>query len=386
MLNTKDDKVLNIETIKRIILYKSVEKKYRNIKSYFYKVGSTTSKVYVNIKNQYKQNINSIVNDIEQLFTQDIILNNQKVIVLRETPVNPFYNFVLVLKHNNNTTKILFPVLQNKIVSTKKTSQVLLPGVANELMFVSIIKDQVNFLDESVKDLRTIFPSDFNPKVSLFVYEKLSSVVKAKIGPIRSVAQVGQQTIGGLQQKPDVKISTPSGMINISLKQNNFPAWSSAMTYVGGKNILENLVNTNQIQVISKNGRKIILANNAQYSGIVIPATVGEVKKYCFNDNEVKYIIINNFSTSDVISQMTKFDESLNNYKVDLTVNIIYENIQSDIDKLSKNVFLCIQSSTRNSSILTPKYSGMSINFIPEHKIESDFLRLPQILSISGRL
>jgi hypothetical protein len=380
MLNKKSDQVLNIETISRILGYPEVSKKYLNIKKYYYELGKGTNILYVKVKPQYKDKINSIVNDIISLFSNDVQLN-YKISLLKSNPKNPFYNSSINLLGGGNKITILFPLMKDKV----KLSEVMMPGAANELILVSIIKDQLQVLKEIREEVGILFPYEFKPNLTLVLYEKTTPTIKGKIGPIKSISKVGQLRVGGLQQKSDVKIDTNSGPVNISLKQDIFPAWSSAMPYSGAKSVLNYLVNNNQVQVQTISNKSKIISNNNTYNGIAVPATVGEVKKYCFGDSQIDYIFVNTFSSGDIISEITKI--STNNFTVDMKSNLIYKNIDADITRLQKNVFLSLESDTANSSGLMPDYPGFKVSFIPENKIaEKNLFRINTLPSISGRL
>lgn len=380
MLNNKSDQVLNVETISRILGYPTVTKKYPNIKNYYYELGRGRNILYVKVKPQYKDKINGIVNDIISLYANDVKLS-YNITVSQTTPKNPFYNNAIVLSGGGNRITILFPVLRDKV----KLSEVMIPGAANELIFVSIIKDQLQVLTEVKNEVGLLFPYEFKPDLTLVLYEKTSPSIKGKIGPIKSISKVGNLRVDGLQQKTDVKIDTNSGVVNISLKQNVFPAWSSAMPYMGAKSVLKHLEDTNQVQVQTISNKSKIVVGNNTYNGIAVPSTLGEVKKYCFGDSQIDYIFVNTFSSGDIISEITK--TSTNNFTIDMKSNLIYKNKDADIVRLQKNVFLSLESDTANSSGLLPEYPGFKVSFIPENKIkEKNLFRVNSLPSILGRL
>jgi hypothetical protein len=382
MLSKLTDKVLNSETISRILKYPEVSKKYANLKSYYYEIRPGSTLVYIKVKKEYKNKINGIVNDIKTLFANDVKLA-YPVTSSETTPKNPFYNNALVLTGGTNRITILFPLLKDKIKTN--TPEVLKAGVTNELMIVSIVKDQLQLLNEIKNEVGGLFPYEFKPNLTLQLYEKTNPVIRGKIGPITSISKVGDVRVNGLQQKTDVKVNTTGGPVNISIKQNVFPAWSSAMPYSGAKQVLKYLINNNQIQIQKVSGYNKIQSGNTFYDGIAIPATTGEIKKYCFSDQEIDYIFINTFSSGDIISEITK--TSTNNYTVDLKSNLIYRNTSSDIERMKPNVFLSIRSDSGNSSGLIPEYPGFKTEFIPENKIaERNLLKIASLPSISGRL
>jgi hypothetical protein len=380
MLNNKSDQVLNVETISRILGYPTVTTKYPNIKKYYYELGRGRNILYVKVKPQYQDKINGIVNDIISLYTNDVKLS-YNITVYKTIPKNPFYNSAVILSGGGNKISILFPVLKEKV----KLSEVMMPGAANELILVSIIQDQLQVLKEVKEEVGSIFPYEFKPDLTLILYEKTNPQVKGKIGPIKSISKVGQVRVGGLQQKSDVKIDTNLGSVNISLKQDIFPAWSSAMPYMGAKSVLKHLENTNQVQVQTISNRSKIIVGNNTYDGIAVPSTLGEVRKYCFGDSQIDYIFVNTFSSGDIISEITK--TSTNNFTIDMKSNLIYKNTDADIIRLQKNVFLSLESDTTNSSGLLPEYPGFKVSFIPENKIkEKNLFRVNSLPSILGRL
>ena len=237
MLSTKDDKALNLETVIRILSRQSVRQKYQNIKPFYYKINKNVAYnyIYIKVKDEYKNKLDSIVNDIENLFLNEIKLNNSynsSITVYREPPRNQINNYVLVLKNGPNTIKILFPFLKKSIVG----SGVLAPGAPNEFMFEALIKSQIDFIEEQFKDVKYLFPTDFSPVLSVFIYESKNTSPSVIIGPIKNIERVGDvRNREGYQMKPDIKITTNFKTVYISVKMEVFPEWSSANTYRGAK-------------------------------------------------------------------------------------------------------------------------------------------------------
>ncbi len=392
MLNTISDKVLNAPTVTRILLSKKVESKYLNLRSYKYEIKSNFNTVYVKIKDEHKDKLNAIVNDIEQLFTIDIELNNKKVIISRDPPKNPIYNYVLVLEHSGNVLRIVFPILKPKLA----VPRILRPGIANEDFFEALVKSPLEFIEEQCKDIKQFFPGKFSPTLTLFVYEGPGTSPSAKIGPIKKIEQVGEERDEeGYQKKPDIRITTNSGVIeNISIKMNEFPGWSSASRYTGARYIMDELTQKTDKSdaIVTINGLKenrSFTYNGIQYSGLVFPATTGEVEKFCFNGDEIKYIIVKTFSNSDIISEVSQYGNNLNNFKIDFKVNSIFVNNPEGVRKLKPNVFLLIKSKNISATGLVTndnKYAGFSVSFIPRNKIKPYYASINNLSSIEGRL
>jgi hypothetical protein len=394
MLTKKSDKILNAATVIRILNYPEVRAKYKKLTTTYCDIkpgtGTYINYVFVNIKRPHKDKINDIVNEVKTLFEADVKLydstgniRKSSINVIQEAPIRDFYNSVLKISGTAEVGKvnILFPLLKNTLKS--KLSEVNRPGAANEFMMVSIIKDQLQLLKEIKEELGFIFPTEYlSQKLDINLYEKISPSKKGTIKQVKSIERVGEERVGGLQQKPDVKITTAGGIVNISIKQDIFPSWSSAWTYSGALSVMDYLVNNNLIQITNTG----ITVGNIQYEGIAISSTVGEVKKFCFNNTEIDYAIVNSFSTGDIISQITKSSE--NTYSIDLKSNIIYGNNDVDITRLRPTVFLAIRNSTSSSaSALKAKYPGFVVNFIPENKIsENNLYKLKLTTIIPGRL
>ena len=194
----------------------------------------------------------------------------------------------------------------------------------------------------------------------LGIYE--NNIKKYTIGPIISSERIGQE-LG----KTDVRIKTDSEDINISLKKENFSFWSSASKYAAAKNIIDHLVQTNQIQ-ISKNGsgRTEIKDQKTgkKIEGIKLPATVGEIKKYCFgeDENKINYILINSYNPGD-FAEVRRTGMSGQFYKLDLNSKIVYTETVKDIVRMRDDVYLTIVPSSSNASALMPNYPGFIIQF-----------------------
>lgn len=394
MLNKKSDKILNSATVVRILTYPEVRAKYSKLSTIYCEIKPGTGKysnyVFVNVKKPHKNKISEIVNDVKSLFQTDIKLYNSSgnirstnIKVSEEVPKRDFYNKVLKISGTGEVGNItiLFPYLKSTLKGS--TNEVIRPGAANELMMVSVIKDQLQMLKEIREELGYVFPAEYmTQKLDINLYEKTSPVKKGTITQVKSIERVGEERVGGLQQKPDVKITTANGIVNISLKQDIFPAWSSAWTYSGALPVMDYLVNNNLIQLTNTG----VAVGSNQYSGVALNATLGEVKKFCFNNEEVDYAIVNTFSSGDIISQITRTSE--NTYSVDLKSNIIYGNNEADISRLKPTVFLAIRkSSSSSASALKSKYPGFIVEFIPDNKIQVKNLYKMKILTnIPGRL
>jgi hypothetical protein len=386
MLNTKDDKILNVSTVSRIILRKNVEAKYLNLKQYYYEIKTRGNQVLIKIKDIYRNKVDFIVNDIENLFSTNVVLNNKTISVSREVPKNPIYRQVLVLKYSNTTVTILFPELKTKI----PVPRVLKPGIANEDFFEELVKSPIEFINDQVKDIKTLFPIGFSPAISLFVYEGLATSPSAKIGPIKTIQQVGEERDEeGYQKKPDIKITTNSRIENISIKMNIFPEWSSAGRYTAARNIMDYLTKNNIVTITGTKENRSFIYNGNTYSGLVFPATIGEVKKFCFNNTEINYIIVKTFSNDDIISEVSQYGNNLNNFKIDFRVNSIYINNQQGILKLNPDVFLLIWAKNTSATGLATndrKYDGFGIKFIPKNKIKTNYASILNLPIIQGRL
>jgi hypothetical protein len=394
MLNKKSDKILNSTTVVRILTYPEVRAKYKKLTTTYCDIKPGTGKyinyVFVNIKKPHKDKINDIVNEVKTLFETDVNLydasgniRTSSIQVRPESPTRDFYNSVLKISGTTEVGKvtILFPFLKNKLKSN--LSAVIRAGAANEFMMVSIIKDQLQLLKEIKEELGYIFPTEYlSQKLDINLYEKTSPIKKGTIKQVKSIERVGEERVGGLQQKPDVKLTTANGTVNISIKQDIFPAWSSAWTYSGALSAMDYIVNNNLIQITNRG----IVVGKTQYNGIAINSTLGEVKKFCFNNTEIDYAIVNTFSTGDIISEITKSSE--NTYSIDLKSNIIYGNNDTDINRLQPIVFLAITKSTSSSaSALKDKYPGFVVDFIPENKIaDRNLYKMKLTTAIPGRL
>jgi len=230
--------------------------------------------------------------------------------------------------------------------SKSKTSSVLRPGEAYELYFHSVILDELNKLKE-LREEMDIPPQMFDMynNLTLNVY---GGGKKISIGPIRSADKVGQTG-----KKPDISIKTKSGKdVTISLKQGNFSFWSSADTYQSvPKKILENSLNGGIVSIQSSPGQSVVFSNNV--GGIRVPATIDEIKKYCFGGpTGVDYIVINAGVTGvsrNIISMSG--------------INIFKNNNAGDIMRMMSDVYLIIKRDSKRSASAMSPYKGLTVTF-----------------------
>lgn len=227
------------------------------------------------------------------------------------------------------------------------SSGILKPGEPYELYFHSVILDALTDLKE-LREEMDVPPQIFDMynNVTLNIY---GGGKKISIGPIKSADKVGQTG-----QKPDILIKTKTGKnVTISLKQGNFSFWSSADTYQNvPKKILENSLNRGIVSLQSSPGQSIVFANNV--GGIRVPATIDEIKKYCFGGpTGVDYIVINAKLTG-----VSRNIISMNG------LNIFKNNNPGDIMRLIPDVYLVIKKDTRrNASAMLP-YKGLTVSFV----------------------
>jgi hypothetical protein len=227
------------------------------------------------------------------------------------------------------------------------SSGILKPGEPYELYFHSVILDALTDLKELREEMDVppqIFDMYNNVTLNLYGGGK-----KISIGPIKSADKVGQTG-----QKPDILIKTKSGKnVTISLKQGNFSFWSSADTYQNvPKKILENTLSSGLVSLQSSPGQSIVFANNV--GGIRVPATIDEIKKYCFGGpTGVDYIVINAKLTG-----VSRNIISMNG------LNIFKNNNSGDIMRLIPDVYLVIKKDLRrNASAMLP-YKGLTVSFV----------------------
>jgi hypothetical protein len=229
-----------------------------------------------------------------------------------------------------------------------KTSSVLKPGEAYELYFHSVINDELNKLKELREEMDGV-PSqifDMYNNVTLNLY---GGGKKISIGPIKSADKVGQSF-----KKPDISIKTKNGKdTTISLKQGNFSFWSSADTYQNvPKKILENTAAKGIVSLkTAPNGNTVFDGN---VGGIRVPATIDEIKKYCFGGpSGVDYIVIN--------AKLTGVNRNIISMS---GINIFKNNNSGDLMRMSSDVYLVIRSgSSRSASAMFP-YKGFTVNFV----------------------
>lgn len=377
IIDSSSYSILNARTIINILTSSKIQnnRNYPHIRSsYFDAKKATESKVIVLVKPLYSSNTERIFDDIAKLFSVDVLIKKKKVLVESETSNAVGVNFVLDLQYQSKSVKILFKSAKSEI--KEKLPEILKPGSLNEEYFTSVINDAIVKLNESKEEVG--LPRIFNPRLLLGIYE--NNVKKYTIGPVKSIERLGQEL-----EKTDVRIKTDSGNINISLKKENFSFWSSASKYSAAKNIIDHLIATNQIQISKSGSGRTEITNpvtGEKINGIKLPATIGEIKKYCFgeNTNKIDYILINSYNPGD-FKEIRRTGLSGEDYKLDLNSTIVYTETSKDIIRMKDDVYLTIVPSSKNSSALLPDYPGFRIQFANK-KSSSKFL-LPDVKGAS---
>jgi len=364
--------LLNARTIMNILTSSKVQsnKNYPHLRSSYFDIKKASeSKILILVKSTNTSNTEKIYDDIARLFATDVLIKKKKITVESETSNAVGVSFILDLQQQSKSVKILFKSTKSDV--KQKLPEILKPGSLNEEYFTSVINDAVVKLKETKEEVG--LPRIFNPRLLLGIYE--DNVKKYTVGPIKSIERLGQEL-----EKTDVRIKTDSGNINISLKKENFSFWSSASRYSAAKNIINHLVQTNQIEISKSSGRTVIknLVTGEKIYGIKLPATIGEIKKYCFgeNTNKIDYILINSYNPGD-FKEIRKTGLSGEDYKLDLNSKIVYTETSKDIIRMKNDVYLTIVPSSKNSAALLPEYPGFRIQFANK-KSSSKFL-LPNI-------
>jgi hypothetical protein len=253
---------------------------------------------------------------------------------------------IRVNKNNVISIRVALP-------SNGKQSSVMKPGEAYELYFTSAIIDGISEMKELREQMD--IPNDIFNAYNNLTLNIFGSNKKISIGPITEATKVGQ---AGL--KPDVRIRCRNKPdVTISLKQGNFSFWSSADTYSPRPlNILKDSISSGKVIFnTTQSGTTSFTNSQGQpIGGIRVPATIEEIKKYCFGgSNGVNYIIISakntNFSVKNKIITM----QALEIYK---------NNSQSDIQRMLSDVFLVIKRDPKRNASALPGYRGFSISFV----------------------
>jgi hypothetical protein len=351
--------ILNARTIMSILTSSKVmnNKNYPHIRSSYFDIKKISeSKIFILVKSSYASNSEKIYDDVAKLFSTDVLIRKKKVLVESETSNSVGINFILDLQQQSKSVKILFKSTKSEI--KEKLPEILRPGSLNEEYFTSVINDAIVKLNETKKEVG--LPRIFNPRLLLGIYE--NNAKKYMIGPIVSIERLGQEL-----EKTDVRIKTDNKIINISLKKENFSFWSSASKYSAAKNIINHLIETNQIEISKNNSGRTVIKNpvtGEKIDGIKLPATVGEIKKYCFGEgnNKIDYILINSYNPGD-FKEIRKTGLRGEDYKLDLNSKIVYTETSKDIIRMKNDVYLNIVPSSKNSSALLPEYPGFRIQF-----------------------
>jgi hypothetical protein len=368
--------ILNARTIMSILTSSKVvnNKNYPHIRSSYFDIKKISeSKIFILVKPTYASNAEKIYDDIAKLFSTDVLIRKKKILVESETSNAVGINFILDLQQQSKSVKIMFKSAKSEI--KEKLPEILRPGSLNEEYFTSVINDAIVKLNETKKEVG--LPRIFNPRLLIGIYE--NNVKKYMIGPIVSIERLGQEL-----EKTDVRIKTDNKIINISLKKENFSFWSSASKYSAAKNIINHLIETNQIEISKNNSGRTVIKNPAtgeKIDGIKLPATVGEIKKYCFGEgnNKINYILINSYNPGD-FKEIRKTGLRGEDYKLDLNSKIVYTETSKDIIRMKNDVYLTIVPSSKNSSALLPEYPGFRIQFA-NNKSSLKFL-LPDIKGV----
>ena len=356
IINSSGYRILNATTVINILNSSAVQNKnYPQIRTTYFDLKKTSdSKLLIIVKQQYSGNIERIYDDITKLFATDVLLGGQKVFTTGEKSNLLGIDFVLNLQRSTKKVQVFF---KSQKPSRPKVPELLRPGVLNEEYFVSKINDQVKKINE-VK-IAVGLPDIFDPSLNLVLYE--NNKQKYTINGISSIERIGQE-LG----KSDVRIKTKNRTeVNIYLKKENFSFWGSASKESAAKDVLDYLSKNNIVSVSSKNGKGSLtdVSTGNNLIGIMLKATVGEIKKYCFGGegNKVDYILIQSFDAGD-FKDIRKVGGG-QEYKLELNSAMVYKEIANDIIRMRDNVYLTIVPSSDNASALTPNYPGFRIQF-----------------------
>mgnify|MGYP003345796766 CR=1 FL=1 len=358
IINSKTYRILDARTIINILNSRLVQTtKYPHIRNSYFEIKLASSgKVMILIKSQYASNIGKIFDNVTELFSVDVLLGGKKVSVFGDKSKISGIDYQLTLQQNVKKVEIFFKA-SKKIM--EKVPELLRPGVLNEEYIVSKINDRIEDLQEAKNKVN--MPKIFNPVLTLGLFE--NNKEKYVVGPIKSIKRVGQEL-----EKADVLIETiPNKKVKVSLKKENFSFWSSAEKYEKGKKLLDYLVNQNIIQTSYESGRGVLTETSTgkKIRGIRVPATIEEIKKYCFGEGNKKidYILIQSFEPGDFTETRTS-GRSGEVYKMNLNSNRVYKETTQDILRLRDDVYFCITSSSRSSSGMGSDYPGFKINFM----------------------
>lgn len=381
MLSIKDDKVLNIPTIHRILTRNTVSTKYKNLRSYYYTIRPIMKwdQFHIMVKPEYSSKLDTIISEMETLFSNDIQINGKNLSVSKEPPKKQIVYSVLVLKLGIKTIKFIFYKIRDKVDR--------FPGWRiNELILPSMINESIETLKDELEDVGKIISPNYSPRLTLKVYSK-NNKTPIYIKHIKSAEQTGDERVNNIQIKTDVKFETTLGKnINLSIKKNNHPSWSSANSYSGAVSILKELIKKGIVQI--PNGKNEFLYDNKTYSGLALLATPGEVKKFCFDDNTIDYIIINDFSSNDIGTTYERYGKNLQDWSVDMRVDFLYPNTNLGISDINPNVFLEIYFGSRSSTLMSNSgFKNLSVNFVPKDKIKTSTALITNLpTTIPGRL
>jgi len=316
-------------------------------------------KVYYTINNLYKKD-NTIYKKLNTIYILPSVREKGKDVFedAFKKLKNIYPNSLLEKTVDGNIGKIR--VNKNNVVSIRvalpkssKISSILKPGEAYELYFTSVLIDGVTEMKQLRKEM-DIPDNIFNMynNLTLNLYEKGRQF---SIGPIIEATKVGQ---AGL--KPDVRIRCRNKPdVKISLKQSNFSFWSSADTYSPRPfNILKDALASGKVMFDDTKPNSLSFQNSQgkPIGGIRVPATVEEIKKFCFGGpNGVDYIVISskktNYSKQNKIISM----QALKIYK---------NNNESDIKKMLPDVFLVIKRDLKRNASGLAEFKGFSVSFV----------------------
>jgi hypothetical protein len=345
--------ILNSRTIMSILTSSKVQnnKNYPHLRSSYFDIKKVSeSKILLLVKSTYISNIEKIHDDIARLFSTDVLIKKKKILVESETSNAVGFNFILDLQQQSKSVKILFKSAKSEI--KQKLPEILKPGSLNEEYFTSVINDAVIKLNESKEEVG--LPRIFNPRLLLVIYE--NNVKKYTVGPIKSIERLGQEL-----EKTDVRIKTDNGNINISLKKENFSFWSSADTYENvPMQILNKTLQSGKVALKTSPGQPSTFVGNV--GGIRVPATIPEVKKYCFGGpTGVDYIVINAKLTGVGKNNVINMS-GINIFKNDNTRDIL--RMLPDVYLINKDEFISYRFFIRQA-IINP---SLTIQFPQEPK------------------
>lgn len=294
-----------------------------------------TINLYVNLRSDERSKRISELENVYDFLKSSI--KNRKVFYNKSSPSYSSIGHIEILEEYPPSV----PKKLDEVRVTVKPSllpELRRPGIQNELIFESIIKNTLSSskIDTNTTPPKIIFKSSNNQ----ITIEKATSVTRSSsLNPNDPI---------------DITISSVGATNKISIKKKIFRAWTSAKRQkVLVKNALDDAKKKGGIIL---NGREYIFDPKSGFTAIAKKMSTSDIDKYILN--HVDIILVSNFSGEDFIWNVEQN-----------TLTVKVDQIYSNSTDLRNNAWLVI---TKSGNSTFNEYKNFNALFVPKSEVPNE--------------